>query len=250
MSLSLFQRLIDDAAGSGISRVHLYLHGEPFLHPRILDMIAAIKRAGLGFNLVTNGQLLDSGISERLLKCGPDISDYVVISVLGSTKAVHEQTMRGICHERVLRNAADLMALRRKMNLNGPVVQSIFYTLPENHHEAPLYLKQWKKLVDHAYCIGGMSQSFAAMGQSDGVLPLRRATCRNLWQRLTIYWNGDATICCEDIDGTCVFGNANTQCIGQLWTSPTLCGIKTAHSEKRFQDVELCARCDMGSWEQ
>jgi MoaA/NifB/PqqE/SkfB family radical SAM enzyme len=72
MELSLFHQIINDATHCGVRRIHLYLHGEPLLHPHIIEMIAYLKRSRLNFNLATNGMLFTRDFGEAILKCGLD----------------------------------------------------------------------------------------------------------------------------------------------------------------------------------
>lgn len=39
MDLQLFREIVDNAANCKVRRLFLYLHGEPFLHPQIVEMI-------------------------------------------------------------------------------------------------------------------------------------------------------------------------------------------------------------------
>ena len=84
MDFELFQRIIDEAARVGVKRVHLYLHGEPLLHPQIVDMISYIKSRNLVVHLTTNGMLLDKEKAEAILRSGVNGADHFRISVLGS----------------------------------------------------------------------------------------------------------------------------------------------------------------------
>ena len=64
MSLETFERAAAQA-GNIAAVIFPHLLGEPFMHPRFPEVLAACSRLGLKLNLVTNGLLLD--------KFGPDI---------------------------------------------------------------------------------------------------------------------------------------------------------------------------------
>ena len=95
MELPLFRKIIDDAARCGVKRVHLYLLGEPLLHPHIAEMIAYLKNSGLSLNLTTNGMLLSKQLGEDILRCALDQGDYIMVSVLGNSAKVHEEMYEG-----------------------------------------------------------------------------------------------------------------------------------------------------------
>jgi sulfatase maturation enzyme AslB (radical SAM superfamily) len=159
MGFSLFEKIINDAAGIGVKRVHLYLHGEPLLHAEIVRMIAYIKSRHIGVSIFTNGMMLDKEMGGAILKSGVNSADYITFSIQGYSPEVHEKLMAGVNHERVAQNIADFVALRRERRVNGPIIQTIFYRMPENEYEAGQYLEKWEKVVDQALC-STISKSF------------------------------------------------------------------------------------------
>jgi len=68
----LVLRVCSEMKSSGGWRLQLIGHGEPLLHPRIIDIIAAGKAAGLEVLLVTNGTLLDEERVHSLVALGLD----------------------------------------------------------------------------------------------------------------------------------------------------------------------------------
>jgi len=197
-------------------------------------------------NLVTNGMLFDRKKIIDILSSNVNFGDYVTFSILGDSHEVHETVMRGIDHERVIHNVLDFVELRKKHGTNGPTIETIFYAMPENVHELQQYVKRWKGIVDHVKKVPSISNSFAAYkkGLNDDI-PLRQNTCMNIWERMTVYWNGDVTMCCEDIDGNYVVGNLAEKTIKEIWNSRELLSFRALHKEKRFGEIALCKRCDM-----
>ena len=245
MEFGLFKKIIDDAAGEGVKRVHLYLHGEPLLHPEIANMIAYIKSRGMGITLTTNGMLLDREKALSILQSGVNSADYFTFSMLGCSSQVHEGIMRGVNHERVVQNITDLLKTRKERGINGPIVQTIFYQMPENAHEAHDYMTRWKDVVDQALFVAGFSESFAHYKHGNGAQRVRRRTCKQIWERMTIHWNGDVSLCCEDVDGDIVLGNLEKQSVRELWSKQGLLAVRRLHREKRFAEMPLCKTCDL-----
>lgn len=243
--VEFFRSTIDQAADIGVKRIHLFLHGEPLLHPKIVEMIAHIKAKGLSLRLTTNGMPLDPEKSRALLGTGLTLADHFVFSVLGHSAAVHEAVMPGVDHERVLSNILDLAEQRRRQRMNGPVIETVFYTMPENVHERKAFRDFWDETVDHARVVGKVSRLFADYHTSGNDQYVRTRTCLNIWERLTIYWNGDATLCCVDVDGDHVLGNVGEKSIAELWRSPKLLEIRRLHRQRHFDRIPICAHCDM-----
>jgi len=245
MDLNLFQKIIDDASEIGIKRIHLYLLGEPLLHPQIVEMISYIKSKNLGVHLTTNGMLLNKEKTENILRSGINSADLFTFSILGHSKDIHEMVMRGVNHDVVLKNIFDFKELRKKLRVNGPAIETVFFTMPENQHERDQFTKYWKGRVDHVTVYEKISKYFS---DYDKMVPLnihRKKTCPGLWERMIIFWNGDVPLCVADINGKYILGNLKNQSIKEIWNSKQLLSIKKLHEEKQFQKFPLCSMCDM-----
>ncbi len=243
MDFDLFRSIIDDAAKVGVQRIHLYLHGEPLLHPRIVEMIGYIKLSNLAVHLTTNGMLLDGQRAEAILRSGVNSADHMVVSILGGSREVHEGIMKKVNHDVVIANTSGFTEARTRLGVNGPVIETMFYTMPENEHEEEQYFEYWRGKVDHARLGGRISHSFA---RQEGItIAPRKQTCKNLWERMTVFWNGDVTLCCEDVDGDWLLGNLRDSSIREVWNCERLLSIKEIHRKRRFQDLPFCNKCDM-----
>ncbi|MCA1766343.1 MAG: SPASM domain-containing protein, partial [Desulfobulbaceae bacterium] len=166
-------------------------------------------------------------------------------SINGYSKKVHEQIMRGVKHEKVLENIANFTKMRRELKANGPILEAVFFKSPENEHEEELFKREMQTIVDYVHPIVGISQQFANTGAGSGFV--RNKTCKNLWERMTVYWNGDVTMCFSDLDGNYILGNLQKNSIKEIWNSDKLLSIRGIHKKGLFQDIELCAKCDLKS---
>lgn len=185
MEMELFERIVDEAAESGVERIHCYLHGEPFLHPELPKMLRYMKSRNLAVHLTTNGSALDKQKIRAVLSAGLDFGDHIIFSVLGNSKESHERIMRGVSHERVMANIGDFVSMRRDLRKNGPIFETILYTMKENQDEASAFLQFWRGKVDHAR-VHWASRSFATYKSDENADFSRRDTCPQIWERLTI----------------------------------------------------------------
>jgi radical SAM protein with 4Fe4S-binding SPASM domain len=144
-----------------------------------------------------------------------------------------------------MKNLRLLLDLRKRLGVNGPIIETVFYRMPENEHEESKFVREWRGVVDHVRVVGDISQSFSEYKQDGVSRVVRTRTCMNLWERMTVFWNGDVTMCCQDVDGDCVLGSLNEQSIKEIWHSRRLLAIKRTHENKRFERIPLCHTCDM-----
>jgi len=73
MPWMLFSDLCDGLRDMGTDSMTISGGGEPFLHPRLLDMVARAKATGLTVSLFTNGTLLDAASTHSLIDSGLDL---------------------------------------------------------------------------------------------------------------------------------------------------------------------------------
>ena len=114
--------------------VHLQGWGEPLLHSRLFDMIAAAKGAGCRVGFTTNGMLLDQETRQRLLHLDVDL---VAISIAGATRETHERIRAGSDFSTILWNTSRLLALRNGRRGVRPKVELFFLMTKANISELP-----------------------------------------------------------------------------------------------------------------
>jgi radical SAM protein with 4Fe4S-binding SPASM domain len=244
MDMDLFEKIVSEAAEVGVKRVHLYLRGEPTLHPRIFDMIAFIKSKGLAIHLTTNGTTLTPERNPQLLRSGLNSADQLTVSFLGHSKASHEATMVGIDHDQVVANVLDLMRQRKALRVNGPVVEVILNAPPENQSEEADFLRFWRGKVDHAR-LGDISVEFQEYG-TDGVeVVTRTQPCNAIYERLLVAWNGQVPQCNGDFDCRMPLGDLHTDAIVDLWHGERLRELRRIHEARQFELAPECLHCDM-----
>jgi radical SAM protein with 4Fe4S-binding SPASM domain len=245
MDYMLYHNIIGQAAGIGVRRIHLYLHGEPFLHPRIAEMVRHAKALGLSVNITTNGMNFGHEKRLQLLNAGMDLSDHITFSILGCTKATHETIMKGVLHEQVVDNILEFMQERHRTRARGPIIETMFYSMDENLHEREAYASFWRGKVDHPRVGGAISTSFMGHGKQETRSKGRNSTCTNIWERMTVFWDGRVALCCEDVDGQVILGDLSCQSITEIWNSERLQSIRSVHRRGAFKEFPFCDSCDM-----
>jgi len=85
--------------------------GEPTAHPRILEMVRAVKSLGLRAEMTTNATLLDDALIEGLIR---ERVDMLWISLDGTTEESFETIREGASFHRVLENVERLGRANRR----------------------------------------------------------------------------------------------------------------------------------------
>ena len=72
MDIKLFDKLMDEIPGS-VSRIFFGGVGEPLCHPDIVYMLGRAKQTRRIVEIITNGTLLTSGMSEKIVESGLEV---------------------------------------------------------------------------------------------------------------------------------------------------------------------------------
>jgi len=93
LPLEVVARIVEETPALGIREIFLVGEGEPFLHPRMMEIVTSLKKAGLKVNLFTNGTLLTRRMADGLVEIGLDI---LIVSLWAVNEEEHLQCHPGI----------------------------------------------------------------------------------------------------------------------------------------------------------
>lgn len=119
------------------SHVHLSGWGEPLLHPRLWDMVRALRARGSKVSLTTNGLGLNQEVQRRVL----DNLEMVAISLDGATAATYEKLRPGANFHGLTEKIAALCSRKRSLGLEKPEVVLRFLKMRPNLPELPDFLR-------------------------------------------------------------------------------------------------------------
>jgi len=210
---SLFQNLVDELKDS-LWMILFWNQGEPFLNPRLMDMIRYASDRRIYTMTSTNGHFLnkpDEIINSRL--------DELIISLDGASEETYLKYRIGGDFFKVIKGVESLIEKRQKKNLSNPRVTIQCVISRQNEHEI-------ESLENLARKIGADELVFKTMEITPGVdsadyLPqnqkFRRYSvhpdqwtrkndqkhCPELWNQPVINSDGSFSVCC--FDKTAVF---------------------------------------------
>lgn len=141
MDLDLMEKILDKIKSENPEAiVFTYGNSEPFLHPKLPECIASIKRRGLHPEMSTN--LNSIRRVEELLEAGPDL---IIISLSGWTQEVYERGHAGGKIEKVKANMMTLAHANNARPLEKRVKILVnYHVYTYNHHEIAL-MKEYAK---------------------------------------------------------------------------------------------------------
>jgi radical SAM protein with 4Fe4S-binding SPASM domain len=263
MSFELYRGLLAELNGA-LERIMLYNYGEPFLHPRILDMVTLAHQAEIHTRISTNGLVFFRA------RCADDLIasglSYLRVSMDGATNETYATYRVGGQLERVLEGVRLLQQRKAELGRRRPVVELQFIAMRHNEHEIPA-------MRQIAQDLGTLLRvKTVGLGDPNGRPELQRwlptqdslrryreregrfelapsgrpgRTCDHPWHRLAVNWDGQVTPCCYDRDGAHEFGNV-AEGMAAVWNGERLRSFRQAI--RSSSPPLICRRCAVRLW--
>jgi radical SAM protein with 4Fe4S-binding SPASM domain len=234
------------------------LHNEPLIDKRLFDWIREFKSGSRNkeTKIVTNGELLDQF---KMQDINDSKLDSIAISLNAASKELFEKINCGLDYDRVIRNIENL--LRDKSPDLKVMISFAFNDL--NKQEVYKAAGYWagRKIdtriieitnragvLDNFYSLRSKQRvkepGIPARLRSGALAPLKnRMGCSLPFYQMSILFNGDAVICCNDWNRMTVVGNVTRNSIREIWNSEKLNKIRRHILDKNYKAIESCKGC-------
>lgn len=144
MSEEVFNKALQGVSGcSPTPLVFFGGFGEPLAHPRIIQMVQAIKELGAQVELITNGSLLTEKIGKALICAG---LDRLWVSLDGATPESYADVRLGDALPGVIDNLTTLLELRKQTGSDLPRLGIAFVAMKRNIDQLPKVIQLGKSL--------------------------------------------------------------------------------------------------------
>jgi MoaA/NifB/PqqE/SkfB family radical SAM enzyme len=241
MEWSIFQKVADECGSFPDVNLRFTCHGEPLLHPALVDMVGYAKKNGISpVSLNTNGSLLNREKALMLLETGIDV---IEVSLDACSKERYEEIRKGLSFEKTMENVHNLIRLKQETRSRTKIFVSIIEQ-PEVQEEISAFEQYWapkvEKVIRRVYFThDGITSSQKVSFR----IPDRRHPCPFLWKRIVVTAQGRVKFCLEDWYDRKVTPFPSSTPIHEVWTSEWYDELRDRHLSLRFQEVEFCNSC-------
>ncbi|MCM1038208.1 MAG: radical SAM protein [Ruminococcus sp.] len=236
LSFDTFKKVMDQFSEDPDERLwglKLSYRGEPLINKDVPRMVKYAKERGvLDIYFNTNGMLLTEDVSRKLIQAH---LDRISISIDGTNTEEYEAVRVGAKLDTVLANIQTLRRLKEEYHVTYPKIRIQTVKLPEL--DLDKYVNTWKEYADEVAAIDFKDESCRNT-------ELRGDwACPQLWQRMTIEWDGTIFGCNnDDMRGLCL-GNVNERSIYDCWHDEKLMQTRKLHMEGKSHEIEDCNGC-------
>jgi len=258
--LENFKTIIDDNKDI-FKRINMIFAGEPLLNQDIFKMVKYAESKNIEVLLSSNTTLFNN---EKIKELFDSNLSYLIVCLDGTTKETHEQYRRGSNFEEVKNNIQKICQYKKEKELKKPYIILQFLVMRQNEKEIAEIIKLAQILgVDKidlkTLSLGSFVDINKKIELAEENLPKNNKYSRFIfkggilkekskpricsWMRQAlIYWNGDVSLCCYDINGDMVVGNVFKDG-----------GFKKILKSKKYKEyrkmaiqrkLELCRNCN------
>ncbi|MBN1270983.1 MAG: SPASM domain-containing protein [Candidatus Aminicenantes bacterium] len=216
MDGSLFAKIIEELAAMKYKgRIALYSNNEPYLDERIIEFIAASKRAcpqAFVF-LYSNGSLLDPALLLRSFEAG---LDQIFINQYGGGMTLKE-------------NLKNIFRQSKK-----PGFRDFF-------EKIYIFLRKDNELLSNR---GGNAPNKDIIFYKD-FLRYRDIGCTQPFRKMVVRSSGEVSLCCSDVYGEMMLGDVSRKPLLGIWKGEAFEAIRRNLKTTGRKGIPVCRRCDV-----
>lgn len=256
----LFRKVIDELAPT-LNYLTFYFQGEPFIHPRFLDMVRYASDKRIYTATSTNGHYLKDDVARAVVESS---LDRLIISIDGTSQDTYQSYRIGGSLEKVIEGTRNIIRWKRKLKSRTPHVVFQFLVVKPNEHEVPEVYSLARELgVDQVvlktaqiydYKNGSAlipsQEKYSRYKQlSDGSYKIKNEwlnECWKMWHSCVVTWDGKVVPCCFDKDAHFVLGDLKQQSFEEIWNGEKYNQFRTSLLRSR-SEIEICKNCTEGT---
>lgn len=253
MSDDVFHRICEDVEKYSIQAVRFIRWGEPILHKKFLEYLERIKKTGAKVHFNTNGMLLTDEMMREIIRLQVE---SVKFSFQGINALTYSEMRTGGDYEQLF----DI--IRKFYLLRGEEAYPFLSVTTSVTYESEEEIEKFKKSIGQ-YCdrvdVGHTKMEHVDlermqisperkklyeeyMKQEKGVMK-RMAVCPELWDKLSVNWDGSVSACCRDYDNVMLVGNIMEEDIGTLFYNEREQLYRNLVCANQFDGLPLCRDC-------
>ena len=237
--------------------------GEPIVNKELTKMIKYSHQKNIETVLRTNLTLANKNICESLINAG---LDEIIISLDGASEKTYLKYRRGGNFPKVIENIKHLVAVERKCRSNIRIIWQ-FIVSSQNEYEIPKARQMSKKLgaelrvvplrVDMGNEVTAdrtkqIKKDFSWLPRNEKLSRYNYSkkqnryfekTCRWLWTKLVVNWNGSVSPCCAIWEEKFDFGNAFDEGLMAIWNGYMYQAARKLVREKKPVKNIICSKC-------
>ena len=251
MKDSVFNKILDEIKDR-LTPLRFIRWGEPTMHPKFLDYIHKAKQLNILCHINTNGSFLNEENITEVIDTG---LDSIKFSFQGVDRKSYKE-MRNIDYfEDLIEVVSSFYKIRGKRE--KPYIHVSTTITYEDKNSVLKFKDTFSKITDLT-TVGRTNLEHVDPEKTrlskDNIETLRRLKeketlvkkyleCPEVFDKLSINWDGTVSACCEDYDNKMLVGDINKDKLEVIWKSEKMNSYRVTLSNMGHDSLELCRTC-------
>lgn len=237
----VFAKVIQDIKGLRVKAVHPFVNGEPFMDRKIFERMELINRElpGVKISFYTNGALLTEEKAERLSRIR-DI-DVINFSLNGFEAADYKERV-GLNFEKTVANIKGCLRLNQERKFARAIVLASVERGKEDKREDKAYNDAFTRFCRENFpgAEVKIGYKYNWLARIASFRKFRDIHCPRL-NGMIVLTNGLVALCCMDMEGEYILGNANERSLLDIYNAP----LAREYRYNRKSRMVPCRTCNM-----
>ncbi len=260
LDYDFYKRTVDEI-GNKLLYLYFYFQGEPYLHPKFLELVKYASQKNIYTVTSTNAHFLTERKALETVESG---LDRILISIDGTTQETYEQYRIGGSLEKAIDGTKNLVRAKKEMKSKTPHIIFQFLVVKPNEHqteelkilakeigvdEVKLKTAQIYDYKNGSDLIPENEQFSRYKKQDDGSYQIKNELlnhCWKLWHSCVITWDGKIVPCCFDKDAQHQLGDLNSKSFSEIWESDLYRSFRSRILKSRSA-IDICTNCSEGT---
>lgn len=260
----LKENLLDNLLGEiGEDLIYLtfYFQGEPFIHPKMNELIAKANQRGIFTATSTNAHFINDKSASAIVNSG---LNRLIISIDGTTQETYSSYRKKGKLEKVISGTKTILAKRKELKSIFPRVYFQFLVVKPNEHQIGDVKKLGKELgVDGVHfktaqvydyengnalipTINKYARYEEGKNGKWSIKNILDDQCWKMWHSAVVTWDGRVVPCCFDKDATHEMGQFGEESFKSIWRGEAYTNFRSALLKSR-SEIEICKNCSEGT---
>ncbi len=253
MTEEVAEALADNVKRFHIPGVRFIRWGEPTIHPNYISIMEKVKKAGALIHINTNGSTLDEQQIRKLI----DIHlDSIKFSFQGADEGTYNEMREGGDYKRLLdivrmfyelRGERDYPYIQISTTLTGETADQIESFKQDIGGYCDYYNVGYTMLnyldVDKMSVDDQEKEKIRKLQEHEKAHHEFLRVCPEAFDKLSINWNGDVTLCCSDYDNFMIVGNILDNDIKQIFNGRAADLYRSVIAKGQYAKIKCCSTC-------
>lgn len=260
LEMDFYDKFLNEL-GDNLLYLYFYFQGEPYMHPKFLELVKKANDKNIYTVTSTNAHFLGDRKAKETVESG---LDRIIISIDGTTQETYENYRIGGSLEKVKKGLANLVKWKKELKSSTPHIIIQFLVVKPNEHQIDEIFELGKEMevdevklktaqiydYEHGNELIPTIEKYSRYAkQKDGTYTIKNELlnhCWKLWHSCVITWDGKIVPCCFDKDAQHQLGDLSTTPFIEIWQSDLYKSFRKKILKSRAE-IDICTNCTEGT---